>query len=221
MQKTTNAHLFLLLLFLLLPSINYGHTINYILEGAPTNNVIEYYLKLGYEHILPLGLDHILFVVGLCMLNANIKTLFWQASAFTIAHTITLILSMKNIITAPPAIVEPIIALSIVFIAVENIVFNKLNPLRIVIIFLFGLIHGLGFASALNELGLPRDAFYTSLLSFNIGVELGQFTIILLVYWLLIKWFQHKEYYRKFITIPISLGISAIALYWAVERIFY
>lgn len=220
MQKTINSYLLLLLLFLLLPSINYGHTINYILEGAPTNNVIEYYLKLGYEHILPLGLDHILFVIGLCMLNANIKTLFWQASAFTIAHTITLILSMKNIITAPPAIVEPIIALSIVFIAVENIVFNKLNPLRIVIIFLFGLIHGLGFASALNELGLPRDAFYTSLLSFNVGVELGQFTIILLVYWLIIKWFQHKEYYRKFITIPISLGISAVALYWAVERIF-
>ncbi|MBC7412824.1 MAG: HupE/UreJ family protein [Bacteroidia bacterium] len=219
MQKPINYSLLLLLVFLLLPSINFGHTINYILEGAPTNNVVWYYLKLGYQHILPLGLDHILFVVGLCMLNANIKTLFWQASAFTVAHTITLILSMKNIITAPPAIVEPIIALSIVFIAIENIVFNKLNPLRIVIIFLFGLIHGLGFASALNEMGLPRDAFYTSLLSFNIGVELGQFTIILLVYWLLIKWFQQKEYYRKFITIPISLVISAIALYWAVERI--
>lgn len=219
MQKPINYSLLLILVFLLLPSINFGHTINYILEGAPTNNVVWYYLKLGYQHILPLGLDHILFVVGLCMLNANIKTLFWQASAFTVAHTITLILSMKNIITAPPAIVEPIIALSIVFIAIENIVFNKLNPLRIVIIFLFGLIHGLGFASALNEMGLPRDAFYTSLLSFNIGVELGQFTIILLVYWLLIKWFQQKEYYRKFITIPISLVISAIALYWAVERI--
>ncbi len=220
MQKRLTIFLFITCLFILIPATNYGHTINYILEGAPTNNVVWYYLKLGYEHILPLGLDHILFVVGLCMLNANIKTLFWQASAFTIAHTITLILSMKNIIAAPPAIVEPIIALSIVFIAVENIVFNKLNPLRIVIIFLFGLIHGLGFASALNEMGLPRDAFYTSLLSFNVGVELGQFTIILLVYLLLIKWFQQKQYYRNFITIPISLTISAIALYWAIERIF-
>ncbi|RYD72802.1 MAG: HupE/UreJ family protein, partial [Sphingobacteriales bacterium] len=90
-----------------------AHTINYVLEKAPTHNVIWFYLKLGFLHIIPEGFDHILFVIGLCLLSTNIKTIFWQATAFTVAHSITLALSMKNIIVAPSAVVEPIIALSI------------------------------------------------------------------------------------------------------------
>ena len=128
-------------------------------------------------------------------------------------------LSMKGIIVVPPSIVEPIIALSIAFIAIENLVMTELKPWRVLIVFGFGLIHGLGFASALNELGLPRNAFYTSLLSFNVGVELGQITIISIIYFGLIYWFGEMSWYRKRIVYPLSILIALIALYWTYTRI--
>jgi len=196
-----------------------AHTINYQLERVPIQNVVWYYLILGYKHILPDGFDHILFVVGLCLLSTRMRTLLLQATAFTVAHTITLILSMKSILVVPPAIVEPIIALSIAFIAIENIIIKELKPWRILIVFAFGLVHGMGFASALNELGLPRNAFYTSLLSFNVGVELGQATIILSIYFTLIYWFGHKPWYRQYIVYPLSALIALIAIYWTITRL--
>ncbi len=196
-----------------------AHTINYQLERVPIHNVVWYYLVLGYKHILPDGFDHILFVAGLCLLSTNIRTLLWQATAFTVAHTLTLILSMKNIIVVPPTIVEPIIALSIAFIAIENIVMTELKPWRVLVVFAFGLVHGMGFASALNELGLPRNAFYTSLISFNVGVELGQATIILGMYFSLIYWFGHKPWYRRYIVYPLSGLIALVAIYWTIVRL--
>lgn len=196
-----------------------AHTINYQLERVPIQHVVWYYLILGYKHILPDGFDHILFVAGLCLLSTNIRTLLLQATAFTVAHTLTLILSMKNIIVVPPAIIEPVIALSIAFIAIENIVISELKPWRILVVFAFGLVHGMGFASALNELGLPRNAFYTSLLSFNVGVELGQATIIVGIYFSLIYWFGHKPWYRRYIVYPLSGLIACIAVYWTVVRL--
>jgi hypothetical protein len=198
-----------------------AHTINYQLESAPVHDVVWFYLKLGYEHILPLGFDHILFVIGLCLLSTRIKTILWQATAFTVAHSITLALSMKNIIVAPSSIVEPIIALSILFVAIENIVISELKPWRIVVVFLFGLIHGMGFASALNEIGLPRNAFLTSILSFNMGVELGQITVILLVFASVISFFGKKPLYRKRVVYPMSVGIACIAAFWTVQRVFF
>lgn len=197
-----------------------AHTINYVLEKAPTNDVIWFYLKLGFTHILPEGFDHILFVIGLCLLSNKIKVIFWQATAFTVAHSITLALSMKNVIVAPSAIVEPIIALSILFVAVENLLLSELKPWRIALVFLFGLIHGLGFASSLNEIGLPRNKFATSILSFNIGVELGQITIITAVFALLVIPFGKSPYYRKRIVFPLSVLIALVALYWTIERTF-
>lgn len=196
-----------------------AHTINYQLERVPIHNVVWYYLVLGYKHILPDGFDHILFVAGLCLLSTNIRTLLWQATAFTVAHTLTLILSMKNIIVVPPAIIEPIIALSIAFIAIENIVMTELKPWRVLVVFAFGLVHGMGFASALNELGLPRNAFYTSLISFNVGVELGQATIILGMYFSLIYWFGHRPWYRRYIVYPLSGLIALVAIYWTFVRL--
>src|SRR5690349_21505396 len=121
----------LVILFFLFCDPVFAHTINYALEKAPVNEVVWYYLKLGFEHIIPQGFDHILFVAGLCLLSTKVKTIIWQATAFTVAHSITLALSMKNIIVAPPAIVEPIIALSIVFIAVENLLVTELKPWRV------------------------------------------------------------------------------------------
>lgn len=198
-----------------------AHTVNYALEGKPTSDVFSYYVKLGFEHIIPLGLDHILFVIGLYLLSPKLKTILWQATAFTVAHTITLIMSMKNIIVAPPDIVEPIIALSIVFIAVENLITSTLQPWRIALVFAFGLVHGMGFASALNELGIPRDAFFSSLLSFNVGVELGQISVILLCYAAFGRWFSKKEWYKSRVVVPMSLAIAAIAVFWTIERIWF
>jgi hypothetical protein len=197
-----------------------AHTINYALEKAPLDHVIWYYLKLGITHIIPFGSDHILFVVGLCLLSTKIKTILWQATAFTVAHSITLALSMKSIIIAPSAVVEPIIALSILFVAVENILLNELKPWRILVVFMFGLIHGMGFASALNEIGLPRNKFYTSILSFNVGVELGQIAVILSVFLLIIIPFGKQPWYKKRIVYPLSLLIALIAAYWTVQRVF-
>ena len=206
-------------ILLLIPSIGlYAHTINYSLEKAPTEHVVLFYLKLGFTHIIPQGLDHILFVVGLCLLSNKVKVILWQATAFTVAHSITLALSMKSIIVAPSAIVEPIIALSILFVAIENMLLTELKPWRIILVFMFGLIHGLGFASSLNEIGLPRNKFAVSILSFNIGVELGQIAIIITVFALLVKPFGKKPYYKKRIVYPISLAIAAIALYWTIQR---
>lgn len=221
-NKKLLARAFSLVILLgIFPLVTSAHTINYVLEQSPHTEVIWYYLKLGFAHIIPDGFDHILFVAGLCLLSKKVKVILWQATAFTVAHSITLALSMKNIIVAPPAIVEPIIALSILFVAIENLILNELKPWRIALVFLFGLIHGLGFAASLNEIGLPRDKFFTSILSFNLGVELGQVTVILAMFSLLIIPFGKMASYRKRIVYPLSLAIAAIALFWTVQRLFF
>jgi hypothetical protein len=210
----------LLLTSLLFVSSIFAHTINYVLEKSPPQHVIWFYGKLGFSHIIPEGFDHILFVIGLCLLSTKIKTILWQATAFTIAHSITLALSMKGLIVAPGAVVEPIIALSILFVAIENLLLTELKPWRVLVVFMFGLIHGMGFASALNEIGLPRNQFFTSIFSFNIGVELGQAAIIIAVFACIIIPFGKKEWYRKRIVYPLSLLIAVVAAYWTVQRVF-
>ncbi len=212
--------IFLLSYLLLAPAV-FAHTINYALEKAPTNHVVWFYLKLGYTHILPEGFDHILFVVGLCLLSNKMKVILWQATAFTVAHSITLALSMKSLIVAPSAVVEPIIALSILFVAVENLLLTELKPWRILLVFMFGLIHGMGFASSLNEIGLPRNKFLVSILSFNIGVELGQISVILAVFLLIVRPFGNLVNYRKQVVYPLSIVIALIAFYWTVQRVFF
>lgn len=212
----------LVVAFLLLKTSDaFAHTINYALEKAPTEHVIWFYLKLGYTHILPEGFDHILFVVGLCLLSNKVKVILWQATAFTVAHSITLALSMKNMIVAPSAVVEPIIALSILFVAIENLLLTELKPWRVVLVFMFGLIHGMGFASSLNEIGLPRNKFLVSILSFNVGVELGQITVILAVFLLIVFPLGKTIGYRKKVVFPLSIIIALIALYWTVQRVFF
>jgi hypothetical protein len=205
---------------LLFSTSAFAHTINYALEKAPTQHVVLYYLQLGFHHIIPEGFDHILFVIGLCLLSNKIKVILWQATAFTVAHSITLALSMKNLIVAPSAVVEPIIALSILFVAIENLLLTELKPWRIILVFMFGLIHGMGFASSLNEIGLPRNKFLTSILSFNVGVELGQISIILAVFILLVLPFGKRVDYRKWFVFPISILIAIVAAYWTVQRAF-
>lgn len=199
----------------------FAHTINYSLEKEPTETILVYYLKLGFRHIIPGGIDHVLFVSALCLLSHKIKTILWQATAFTLAHSVTLALSMKNIIVVPSAITEPIIAMSIVFVAIENIIFSELKAWRILIVFMFGLIHGMGFASALNEIGLPPNKFYISIVAFNGGVELGQATIIMIVFSSLVVFWGKKTWYRQRVVYPLSGIIALIAGYWTITRLFF
>jgi len=206
---------------LLAPATLLAHTINYALEKAPVSHVVGFYLRLGVQHIIPYGIDHILFVISLCLLSTRIKTILWQATAFTVAHSVTLALSMKGVLVAPGAVVESVIALSIVFVAIENMVLSELKSWRIGIVFLFGLIHGMGFASALNEIGLPRGAFYTSILSFNVGVEIGQVMVIAGVFMLVIIPFGKRGWYRRWVVYPASVLIAMTAGYWVVMRAFF
>jgi hypothetical protein len=197
----------------------FAHVIVQELDKLSGTDAAWVYLKLGYNHILPLGIDHILFVLSLFMLSPKLKPLLWQATAFTVAHSITLGLAMYHIISPPANIVEPLIALSILYVSLENIFSPRLKASRIGVVFLFGLVHGMGFAGALGKLGLPQDAYLLSLVMFNIGVELGQLTIILSAFFLLGKWFGNKPYYRKRIVIPASAVIAMISAIWTVQRI--
>jgi hydrogenase/urease accessory protein HupE len=212
-------HLFFFMIVLMMGNAAAAHTINYALEDAPIQQVAWYYFWLGFQHIIPQGLDHVLFIIGISLINTKLRTVIYQASAFTVAHTIALALSMKNIIVAPPPIIEPIIALSIVFVAVENILLRELKPWRLLLVFFFGLIHGLGFASALNEVGLPPGEFFTSILSFNLGIEACQVLIIAFLFSFLISPFKKKTWYRYRIVYPISMLIALVGGYWAVERL--
>ncbi len=197
-----------------------AHTINYQLDRIPDHQVFLKYLVIGYQHIIPLGFDHILFILCVFFLNKSIKQLILQASMFTLAHSITLGLAMYGIIKPPPSIIEPLIALSILLLALENIYFDKIKPWRMLLVFLFGMVHGMGFAGALSQLGMPQYAFATALVSFNVGVELGQLTIILIMYFLVSRPFAQKVWYRQRIVIPASLIIALVAAYWTIERIF-
>ena len=189
-----------------------------LLAAPPLLPTMLRYTKLGFIHILPAGLDHILFIVGLFLLGRRWRALVAQISLFTIAHTLTLGLAAASIIALPPRWVEPLIALSIAWIAIENIWVKRVTRWRLLIIFAFGLLHGLGFAGVLGELGLPPGRFVSTLASFNVGVELGQLAIVALCALLLWRWRNHKDYQRK-VVVPISVLIAAVGLYWAVERV--
>ena len=209
----------LLLLLLALPAA--AHVIDVDLSKLSRTAVFWTYLQLGFTHILPLGLDHILFVLSLYILEPRLRPVLWQATAFTVAHSITLGLAMYGFVRPPSAIVEPVIALSILFVAVENIISQRLNPWRLAVVFGFGLVHGLGFASALTGLGLPRNAYFGSLISFNVGVELGQVTVILLAWALIGRWAADKPWYRSRVVVPVSAAIGLVAAFWTIQRVFF
>ena len=176
------------------------------------------YIPVGFAHILPKGLDHILFVLGLLFLTPKFYPLLIQISIFTLAHTITLAISSLKIIDISSAIIEPLIAASIIYVAIENFFNSSLTKYRSIIIFFFGLLHGLGFASVLSSFGLPGTNFIWALVGFNVGVEIGQLTIILAFYTIFIYWIKTKNYYRKYISIPGSLIIALFGTFWLLER---
>jgi len=211
----------LLLLGIVSCNILYAHDLVLDLENMSKGDAAILYLKLGFEHILPLGFDHILFVLSLFLLSPRLKPIMWQSLAFTIAHSVTLGLAMYNVIKPSSQVVEPLIALSIMYVALENIFSPTLKASRIGVVFLFGLVHGMGFAGALQQMGLPETSYLGSLVMFNVGVELGQLTIILAAFFLVGKWLGDKPVYRKTVVIPLSIIITAIAAFWTVQRIFF
>ena len=192
-----------------------------IFTRRPVTEVIFSYISIGFGHIVPKGTDHILFIVGIFLLSTRLKPLLWQVTMFTLAHTLTLALSMKGVISLPSSIVEPLIALSIAYVGIENIFAHSLHKSRLLLVFLFGLLHGLGFAGVLSDFGMPPNAFATALISFNVGVELGQLMVILVAYLAVGVWFRDKPWYHQRITVPGSLIISVIGLYWTYDRIVF
>jgi hypothetical protein len=175
------------------------------------------YSVFGFTHILPKGLDHVLFVVGLYLGARSFRTLLVLVTCFTLAHSITLGLATLGIVRVPANIVEPLIAASIAWIAVENL-WIATARYRPFVVFGFGLLHGMGFASALRELKLPQGDFLLSLVSFNLGIEFGQLVVVAMA--MLLTWrFRNRLWYRKRIVVPLSLAIAAVALVWTVQRV--
>ncbi|MEO0485561.1 MAG: HupE/UreJ family protein [Pseudomonadota bacterium] len=197
------------------------------------------FLVAGFEHIIPLGIDHILFVLGLFFFALKWSPILWQVTAFTVAHTVTLALATLGVINIPDDwmwLVEAIIALSITWVAVENILQPKLGWIRPAVVFVFGLLHGLGFASVLSDFGLSQGQFLVSLVAFNVGVEIGQLTVILCAFLLISAGVvaariarlddpeeqmvrDMPEMYRANAIVG-SLIIGVVGFYWFIERAF-
>ncbi len=178
------------------------------------------FFVLGIQHIIPKGLDHILFIFGLFLFSSSLNKLIKQITIFTIAHSITLIFVSLSLITINPQIVEPIIALSIAYVGLENIFKNYIKEyMRYVVILFFGLLHGLGFALVLSDIGYRSSKLLLNLISFNIGIEVAQISIILFLYLLVAIKFANSKYYRIAFQIPSSIFIATIGFYWFIERI--
>ena len=176
------------------------------------------FIKAGFEHIIPQGLDHILFVLGLFFSTLKLRSLILQVTAFTFAHSITLALAALGFVNLQLSVVEPLIFLSIVWVAFENTFFKKTTKWRPLVVFTFGLLHGLGFATLLTQYGLPKDNFISLLLAFNVGVEFGQFAVLLAAF-ILIRLIYLKTEYKNQLKIPASILIGCTGLFWFIESL--
>lgn len=174
-------------------------------------------VKRGFLHVVPLGLDHVLFVLGLFLMSRRWKPLVFQVTTFTLAHTITLWMASAGWVKLPPSVVEPVIAASIVFVALENLVRRDYSHWRLLVVFIFGLIHGLGFAGVMSTRLDSTGSLVLGLLGINIGVELGQLAVIALAF-LATCWIATEEKYRKFVVVPGSILIALAGIWWVVER---
>lgn len=183
------------------------------------------YVTIGIRHILPDGADHILFVLAIFLASTRLRALILQISAFTVAHTATLALAASGVITPSPSLVEPLIALTIAFVAIENLIFKDMTRWRPAVVFGFGLIHGLGFAGFFGELGLPPGQFWSALIGFNVGVEIGQLSVIAMaaLIGVALRRFLNDRSgsgrYRQAVARPASLLIGVIGLWWFGTRI--
>jgi HupE / UreJ protein len=183
----------------------------------PTHlQIVAQYLLLGFRHIVPQGLDHILFVLGIFLLTTKLKPILVQVTAFTVAHSVTLGLTMYGVVSLPSRVVEPLIALSVAYVAIENIVTSRLTPWRPAVVFGFGLLLGMGFAGVLTELRLLHAEIVPALIGFNVGIEMAQLTVIAAAYFAVAAWYRDRWWYRPRFMIPVSTAIAATGLFWTV-----
>lgn len=180
-------------------------------------SVFTDFVQTGFVHVLPGGIDHMLFVLGLFFYGRSFRSLILQVSSFTLAHTITLAAATMGYVNVPSAIVEPLIAASIIFVGMENIVGSRLRvarDYRLGVVLVFGLLHGLGFAAALEEFGLGGRSFFSALFGFNIGVEIAQLAIVIACYACFGYWFWQKPWYANRIAWPASVAVVAGGFYF-------
>ncbi len=182
--------------------------------------VVRTFVPAGIHHIL-IGPDHLLFLIGLLLLGGNWKTLVGIVTAFTLGHSVTLSLAALDVVSPPSFIIEPAIALSIIFVGVDNLLRGKGRDLRAWAALVFGLVHGFGFASVLREFGLPQEALLLSLFSFNLGVELGQLAVVIPVALLLAAIARYDIVLRNRVTVAGSVVVIAAGSYWFVQRLLF
>jgi hydrogenase/urease accessory protein HupE len=182
--------------------------------------VVRKFVPAGIHHIL-IGPDHLLFLVGLLLLGGTIRQLLLVVTSFTLAHSITLSLAALNIVTPPARLIEPAIALSIVYVGADNILAQGGRDVRGWIAFTFGFIHGFGFANVLREMDLPARALGWSLFSFNVGVEIGQLFVVVLVAAAFAMLRQRSEWSRRHLAFAGSIVVIAAGTFWFVQRVFF
>ncbi len=177
------------------------------------------FISIGFDHVIPLGWDHLLFIVGMAMSTLLWRRLLLLVTTFTLAHTLTLGLAMYGVVEVSARIVEPLIAFSISYVAIENILTKQSIRRKSLVVFLFGLIHGLGFASMLKDFDMHPESFLVTLVGFNVGVELAQIVTVLVVVVVLVLYKKFLPKYRQIVIVPTSLIIAIIGFWWGVERI--
>lgn len=176
------------------------------------------YIGLGILHIVPGGLDHVLFILGLFLVGGTFRELLILVSCFTVAHTVTLGTAILGVFAPPASIVEPLIAASIVYVGLEALFGFSKAVARYAVVFAFGLLHGLGFASVLGAIGLPDGQYVQALLAFNVGVELGQL-LILGAAFLLLGAFRSRRWYVTCIVNPGAMVVAGVGAYWLLGRL--
>jgi hydrogenase/urease accessory protein HupE len=200
---------------------NNHHQFEYFVGGRQgVLAVMKKFIPAGIHHIL-IGPDHILFLVGLLLLGGPVRRLFLIVSAFTVAHSITLSLAALNIFSPSARIIEPAIALSIVYVGIDNLMVGRGRDVRAWIAFAFGFIHGFGFASVLREMSLPTQALGWSLFSFNVGVEIGQLFIVGIVASALMALRANNEALSRRVAFAGSVVVILAGAFWFVQRVFF
>ena len=187
----------------------------------PLWEIVANYISIGYDHIVPNGMDHILFVIGIFLLTTRFRPLLSQITMFTVAHSISLALAVYGVFELSPQLVQPLVALSIAYVGLENLYSKKVQKRRLLLVFGFGLLHGMGFAGALKDFGMPPGDYATALISFNVGVELGQIMIVLSAFVMFAGWFARRTWYRPAVVLPVSAVIAVMGLTWTVERLAF
>jgi hydrogenase/urease accessory protein HupE len=182
--------------------------------------VVRKFLPAGVHHIL-IGPDHVLFLVGLLLLGGSLRKLALIVTAFTAAHSVTLALAVLNIVNPPPRLIEPAIALSIVYVGADNLLMRDGRDLRAVVAFVFGFVHGFGFANVLREMDLPARALGWSLVSFNVGVEIGQLAVVLVVASALAMVRSRHAGAGRRLAFAGSIVVIVAGSYWFIQRVFF